>query len=71
MTCVKYPLSYRSDGLLIARYHKQNLFFEQSFDTPPEVEVITFDTPFAGKFGLFTCFDILLHDPAVLLLERV
>ncbi|XP_026012690.1 biotinidase-like [Astatotilapia calliptera] len=62
-------VAFRSDGLLIARYHKQNLFFEQSFDTPPEVEVITFDTPFAGKFGLFICFDILFHDPAVVLVE--
>uniref|UniRef100_A0A3Q3CFZ5 Biotinidase n=1 Tax=Haplochromis burtoni TaxID=8153 RepID=A0A3Q3CFZ5_HAPBU len=63
-------VAFRSDGLLIARYHKQSLYREDSFDTPPEIEIITFDTPFAGKFGLFTCFDILLHDPAVLLLER-
>ncbi|XP_030597311.1 biotinidase-like [Archocentrus centrarchus] len=63
-------VAFRSDGLLVARYHKQNLYFEESFDTPPELEVITFDTPFAGKFGLFTCFDILFHDPAVVLVER-
>lgn len=68
---LKYLLSYRSDGLLLARYHKQNLFFEESFDTPPELEIITFDTPFAGKFGLFTCFDILFHDPPIVLVEKV
>ncbi|XP_047460084.1 biotinidase [Mugil cephalus] len=61
---------FRSDGLLVARYHKQNLYFEASFDTPPQPEIITFDTPFAGKFGLLICFDILFHEPTVTLVER-
>ncbi|XP_042151282.1 biotinidase isoform X1 [Oncorhynchus tshawytscha] len=61
---------FRSDGSLAARYHKQNLFFEKEFDTPPRLEVVTFDTPFAGRFGVFTCFDILFHDPTVRLLEK-
>ncbi|XP_038821697.1 biotinidase-like [Salvelinus namaycush] len=61
---------FRSDGSLVARYHKQNLFFEKEFDTPPRLEVVTFDTPFAGQFGVFTCFDILFHDPTVRLLEK-
>ncbi|KAM4550427.1 biotinidase-like [Fundulus diaphanus] len=63
-------VAFSSDGLLVARYHKQNLYFEESFDTPPKLEVITFDTPFAGKFGLIICFDILFHDPAIVLVER-
>ncbi|KAK6327726.1 hypothetical protein J4Q44_G00033720 [Coregonus suidteri] len=61
---------FRSDGSLAARYHKQNLFFEKEFNTPPRLEVVTFDTPFAGRFGVFTCFDILFHDPTVRLLEQ-
>lgn len=61
---------FRSDGLLVARYHKNNLYFEKAFDKPPQTEVITFDTPFAGKFGLIICFDILFHDPTVTLVER-
>uniref|UniRef100_A0A8C7UKL2 Biotinidase n=1 Tax=Oncorhynchus mykiss TaxID=8022 RepID=A0A8C7UKL2_ONCMY len=61
---------FRSDGSLAARYHKQNLFFEKEFDTPPRLEVVTFDTPFGGRFGVFTCFDILFHDPTVRLLEK-
>ncbi|XP_027890999.1 biotinidase [Xiphophorus couchianus] len=62
-------VAFNSDGLLVARYHKYNLFFEESFDTPPKLELITFDTPFAGKFGLIICFDILFHDPTVALVK--
>ncbi|KAI3358507.1 hypothetical protein L3Q82_014921 [Scortum barcoo] len=61
---------FRSDGLLVARYHKYNLYFEEAFDTPPQPEIITFDTPFAGRFGLFICFDILFQQPTVTLVER-
>ncbi|XP_030003801.1 biotinidase isoform X2 [Sphaeramia orbicularis] len=60
---------FSSDGLLVARYYKQNLYFENAFDAPPR-ETITFDTPFAGKFGLITCFDILFHKPTVTLVEK-
>ncbi|XP_045913914.1 biotinidase-like isoform X1 [Micropterus dolomieu] len=61
---------FRSDGLLVARYHKHNLYFEEAFDTPPQPEIITFDTPFAGRFGLITCFDILFQVPTVTLVEK-
>ncbi|XP_010871622.2 biotinidase [Esox lucius] len=61
---------FKSDGSLVARYHKHNLYFEKAFDAPPRLEVVTFDTPFAGKFGVLTCFDILFHDPAVRLLDQ-
>ncbi|CAN9503883.1 unnamed protein product [Ophioblennius macclurei] len=61
---------FSSEGLLVARYHKNNLYFEDAFDTPPQTEVITFDTPFAGRFGLIICFDILFHDPTITLVER-
>lgn len=55
----------------MARYHKYNLYFENAFDKPPQPEIITFDTPFAGRFGLLTCFDILFSEPTVTLLKRV
>ncbi|XP_037651295.1 biotinidase-like [Sebastes umbrosus] len=61
---------FRSDGLLVARYHKHNLIFEEYFDTPPQPEIIMFNTPFAGRFGLIICFDILFHEPTVTLVEK-
>ncbi|KAG7281351.1 hypothetical protein CRUP_023502 [Coryphaenoides rupestris] len=37
---------------------------------PCSAEIITFDTPFAGRFGVLTCFDLLFHEPTITLLER-
>ncbi|OCT56440.1 hypothetical protein XELAEV_18000104mg [Xenopus laevis] len=58
---------FDSDGKLVARYHKYNLFLgEIQFNVPPEPEMVTFETPF-GKFGIFICFDILFYKPAAAL----
>ncbi|XP_006834784.1 PREDICTED: vascular non-inflammatory molecule 2 [Chrysochloris asiatica] len=59
---------YNSDGKLVARYHKYHLYQERQFDVPQKPELVTFTTTF-GKFGIFTCFDILFHDPAVTLVK--
>ncbi|XP_077000135.1 pantetheinase-like [Tamandua tetradactyla] len=60
---------FDSDGKLVARYHKQNLFMgENQFNTPKRPEIVTFNTTF-GKFGIFTCFDILFHEPAITLVK--
>ncbi|XP_069829809.1 pantetheinase [Dendropsophus ebraccatus] len=59
---------YDSDGKLVARYHKHNLFLgEVQFNQPKEPELVTFTTPF-GKFGILICFDILFYNPAVALI---
>lgn len=60
---------FSSDGTLVARYRKQNLYFEAAFDAPPQMELITFSTPFAGRFGVLTCFDILFREPTIALVE--
>ncbi|KAJ8797374.1 hypothetical protein J1605_017602 [Eschrichtius robustus] len=61
---------FDSEGRLVARYHKCNLFApEIQFDFPKDSELVTFDSPF-GKFGIFTCFDIFSHDLAVMVVEE-
>ncbi|KAJ8306080.1 hypothetical protein KUTeg_016625 [Tegillarca granosa] len=60
---------YNPSGKLIAKYHKYNLFYEPAFDVPNEPEIVTFETPF-GLFGVFTCFDILFHDPPIELIQN-
>ena len=57
-------VAFDRDGRLLARYHKQNLFFEFQFNAPEHNHPTFFDTPF-GRFGMFTCFDILFHSPAI------
>ncbi|XP_036988662.2 pantetheine hydrolase VNN2 [Artibeus jamaicensis] len=60
---------YDKKGQLVARYHKYHLYSEPQFDVPEKPELVTFNTAF-GRFGIFTCFDILFHDPAVTLVKN-
>lgn len=60
---------YDPTGLLIAKYHKINLYYEYMYDYPPDRKRVYFDTPF-GRFGIMTCFDILFKDPIIGLLEK-
>ncbi|OCT75835.1 biotinidase [Xenopus laevis] len=61
---------FSSNGSFVASYFKQNLYFEYGFDTPNKEQYVVFDTPFASKFGMITCFDILFYKPAVGLVEK-
>lgn len=57
------------DGKLLAKYHKQHLFYEKAFNTPTKCEIVTFVTSFQVRFGVFTCFDMLFKDPAIDLVQ--
>ena len=52
-------LVFDRTGALVAKYWKQNLFFEPVFDVPSEPIYTTFTTDFGVTFGTFTCFDSL------------
>ena len=62
-------LAFDRSGRLIAKYHKLNLYYENQFDEPIVPEYVYFDTDF-GRFGMFTCFDILFHEPMIPLLTK-
>ena len=65
-------VAFDSDGLLLARYHKTNLFVREKkiFDIPHPTPHITFTTSFGVTFGTFTCYDILFCDPPLVLLRK-
>lgn len=63
-------VAFDSDGTLLAKYHKQHLFHEDQFNTPQKAEIVIFKTSFGITFGVFTCFDMLFHDPAITLVEK-
>lgn len=57
---------FASNGTLVAKYRKINLFQEPKLT--PGNELVTFTTDF-GKFGLMTCMDILYYNPSQTLLD--
>lgn len=63
-------VAFDTDGCLLAKYHKQHLYFEGAFDTPETVNHAIFTTSFGIRFGLFTCFDILFEKPAMDLVRQ-
>ncbi|KAL3841968.1 hypothetical protein ACJMK2_020044 [Sinanodonta woodiana] len=62
---------YGPSGDFLARYFKFNLYLNEDYlDKPNKVELSMFDTPF-GRFGTFTSLDIMYHDPAISLIEKM
>lgn len=57
-----------NEGNFIKRYRKWNLYIEP-FVKPPTMELAYFDSPY-GRFGLFTCFDMIFKSPAIDLVEK-
>ena len=61
---------FNSNGILVGRYHKRNMYDETPlFDPSPGVEYTIFNTSF-GTFGTVVCFDILNYFPTQELLEN-
>ncbi|KAH0503955.1 Biotinidase [Microtus ochrogaster] len=60
---------FSHNGNLVACYRKHNLYFEAAFDIPAHVDLVNFDIPFVGQFGMFTCLDIPFFQPAIQLLR--
>lgn len=57
-----------NEGNFIKRYRKHNIFIE-IFHKSPTLEKIYFDSPY-GRFGIFTCFDLIFKSPAIDLVEE-
>ena len=56
---------FESDGRLIARYRKQNLYDPEKllYDADTTDSCVTFATSFGITFGTMTCFDLLYKNP--------
>lgn len=65
---------FETDGTLIAKYHKVNLFAGETKVFNPGVysnnTCISFETSFGVTFGTFTCYDLLFQEPANCLLSK-
>ena len=65
---------FETDGTLVAKYHKVNLYAEEAKIFNPGVysntTCVSFDTSFGVAFGTFTCYDLLFHEPANCLLSK-
>ena len=58
-------LVFSDKGVLVAKYHKSHPWYEKAFDAPPDPSknIVTFNTNSFGRFGVFTCKDILFAQP--------
>jgi predicted amidohydrolase len=60
---------FGSEGQILAKYHKTNLYFEPEFDVPINQHPVAFDL-FGVRFGMMICFDIMFAKPQVEMLKR-
>ncbi|XP_074595767.1 pantetheinase-like [Brevipalpus obovatus] len=53
---------FDKSGYLLAKYHKNHLFFEPIYNPSSEPEIVYVDTSL-GRLGMLICFDILFQQP--------
>lgn len=56
--------------IILYRYHKTHLYFEEQFNSPIIAEHAIFTTDFNVTFGHFICYDIIFYNPAVELIGK-
>ena len=62
-------VAFDTDGALVARYRKQNLWGEAEMTIPQTCPTVSFNTTFGVTFGLLTCADLIYEAPALTLLN--
>lgn len=61
-------LVFDNTGKIAAKYRKINLYEED--ELTPGKDIVTFQSSFGVKFGIFTCYDILFKNPALDILSQ-
>eukprot|EP01130_Rhizamoeba_saxonica_P005101 TRINITY_DN2047_c0_g1_i2.p1 TRINITY_DN2047_c0_g1~~TRINITY_DN2047_c0_g1_i2.p1 ORF type:complete len:436 (-),score=74.37 TRINITY_DN2047_c0_g1_i2:156-1463(-) len=54
---------FSNTGLILQKYHKINLYYENEYDYPKDKTPKHFNTSFGVTFGLGICFDIIFKNP--------
>ncbi|XP_065341335.1 vanin-like protein 1 [Cloeon dipterum] len=63
-------VAFDTNGTLVARYRKFNLYGEPALNTTDEVDIAVFNTTFGATFGTFTCMDLLFFNPGMRLVRE-
>ena len=64
---------FESDGSLLAKYRKQNLYLREKQLYDPgttDSSCVTFKTSFGITFGMMTCFDLLYKEPGDCMINK-
>ncbi|XP_065343865.1 vanin-like protein 1 isoform X2 [Cloeon dipterum] len=62
-------VAFDSNGTVVSRYRKHNLFGEFALNTTTESDISIFEA-FGARFGMVTCFDLMFQHPAVTLVRK-
>lgn len=63
-------VAFDTDGVLLAKYHKLNMWGEPNVDVPSDCGEGVFTTTFGVTFGMFTCADVMYQYPTLDLVSK-